>query len=166
MLLRLCAVAAACRDATDPAAEVASTFSGEWAGKPWAGRAEALLVRGGAAGDTLYVFGVWPADGVMVQQVVRVRVAPFVGAGSYALAAGAAEVTDLVGGDAVSASYVGPGRSAAALEVRAYGGVGAEVAGVARFEAQPARTLAPYGAVARFEGTFRATVRTPPSPSR
>src|SRR5438105_4743645 len=89
-------ICAACRDTAAPT-EQPATFTGHWAGKPWAGQASALVARGGAAGDTLYVFGTQGRAGQgYTDQYVRVR-ALVTAPGTYALSANAAEVVDLLG---------------------------------------------------------------------
>jgi len=156
--LGLVTAAAACRDSAAPTEQMA-TFTGRWAGQPWAGDGSASIARGGAAGDTLYVFGVHRTDGWRdPDQYVRVR-AVVSAPGTYALSADAAEVMDLVGGDLVTSVYAGSRPGAGTLYITTYDGLGGVVEGTFSFEAQPDRTSAPYGSLARFEdGWFRVTI--------
>lgn len=153
--------AAACQDSTVPIEQVA-TFTGRWAGQPFAGEASAFVASGGADGDTLYVFGAHRRDGQRdIDQTVRVR-ALVSAPGTYALRADAVQVLDFVGGDGVTSTYSGSGPVAGTLYVTTYGGPGGVVEGTLSFEAQPDRSRAPYGPLARFEdGWFRATVQRP-----
>ena len=158
------ALVAACRQPTEQQpGERTPTFTGRWAGQPWSGDAEAHLVRGGPAGDTLYVFGLRRPRGADSElgQSIRLRVV-IGGPGVYPLAAEAVEVWDTVGGDVRTSTYVGLGPDAGVLHVDAYGGAGSAVEGTVHFEARSASPLAPYGPEPRFEdGRFRATVRPP-----
>jgi hypothetical protein len=117
-------------------------------------------VSGGAAGDTLYVFGAHGKAGQpYTDQYVRVR-ALVSAPGTYALSANAAEVVDLLGGDVMTSIYTGSRPGAGTLFIVAYGGPGGIVEGTLSFEAQPDRTSARYGPQARFEdGWFRATIQ-------
>jgi len=150
---------AGCKDTAAPT-EQDATFTGRWAGQPWAGEASALIVSGSATGDTLYVFGAHRTLGQRdADQYVRVRAlvnAP----GTYSLGANAAEVVDLVGGDVMTSIYAGSRPAAGTLDITTYGGPGGVVEGTLSFEAQPDRTSPRYGSQARFEdGWFRATIQ-------
>jgi hypothetical protein len=148
---------AACNDGTGPADASAATFTGRWAGRAWGASASAVLVRGGAAGDTLYVLGSWPTNPYPVQSL-RIRLAPFRGAGTYPVAGDDVEMTDLVGGDAASSTYVGARPAAGAVVVGAYA-EGRVVQGTVSFRAVSSYGNAPYGASPEFEdGRFSAEV--------
>lgn len=142
-------------------AEQGPSFRATWAGSRWEGDASAMLIAGGAAGDTLYVLGTNPVNaGQLPISAVRVRVV-FRGAGTYTLGPGAAEVIHLLGGDVVTAQYTtsssaGPGT----LTVRDYRG--GWVSGSVVFDAAATRQSAPYGSTARFDGEFRARVEQRP----
>jgi hypothetical protein len=152
------ATLAACDDGTEPTlASSDATFTGRWAGRAWAATGRATLVRGGAAGDTLHLGGSWPSSPYPVQSL-RIRLAPFRGAGTYSLVGNAVEMTDLVGGDAASSTYIGAEPTAGAVVIEAYteGGV---VRGTVSFRAVPSYGLRPYGASPTFEdGRFSAAV--------
>ena len=157
---------AACSDGTGPVDTSAATFTGRWAGRAWGASASAVLVRGGAAGDTLYIRGSWPTNPYPVQSL-RIRLAPFRGAGTYPLAGDDVEMTDLVGGDAASSTYVGARPAAGAVVVGAYA-EGRVVQGTVGFRAVSSYGNAPYGASPAFEdGRFSAEVLvyTPPGRS-
>ena len=156
--LAACSACSACSDSTAPIDASEATFTGRWAGRAWAAPARAVLVRGGAAGDTLYLGASWPSGPVPVQSL-RIRLAPFRGAGTYPLAGADVEMMDLVGGDATSSSYIGARPTAGAVVIGAYaeGGV---VQGTVSFRAVPDYGLTPYGTSPEFEdGRFRAEVR-------
>jgi hypothetical protein len=148
---------AACSDATGPVDASAATFTGRWAGRAWGASASAVFVRGGTAGDTLHLHGSWPTHPFPVQSL-RIRVAPFRGAGTYPLAGDDVEMTDLVGGDAASSSYIGARPTAGVVVIDAYAERGV-VQGTVAFRAVPSHGLTPYGASPEFEdGRFRAQV--------
>ena len=158
---------AACSDGTDPIDDAsAATFTGRWAGRPWAATGRATLVRGGAAGDTLYLGGSWPSSPYPVQSL-RIRLAPFRGAGTYPIAGDDVEMTDLVGGDAASSTYIGVRPTAGVVVVGAYA-EGRVVQGTVGFRAVSSYGNAPHGASPAFEdGRFTAEVfvHTPPGRS-
>jgi hypothetical protein len=148
---------AACSDAAGPSAPEA-TFTGRWAGRPWAARAHATLILGGTAGDTLYLGGSWP-DGLVPVQSLRIRLAPFRGPGLYALGGDAVEMMDLVGGDAVSSTYVGARPLAGVVEIVRFAPEGL-VEGTVSFRAVPGYGRGQYGTSPEFEdGRFQAGVR-------
>ena len=158
LALTTLAACSACSDSTAPIGASEATFTGRWAGRAWAAPARAVLVRGGAAGDTLYLGGSWPSRPFPVQSL-RIRLAPFRGAGTYPLAGADVEMTDLVGGDAASSTYVGARPAAGVVVIGAYaeGGV---VQGTVSFLAVPDYGFTPYGPSPEFEdGRFRAEVR-------
>lgn len=135
-------------------------FDAVWAGKPWEGDASAAVIPGGAAGDTLYLFGTTPRNaGQMPAAYVRVRV-PLPAAGERALARGDAELVYLVGGDVSTAAYVNDRADPGILSIREYGD--GWVSGVVVFDAGAAMEHRPVGGGARFEGNFRARVRSRP----
>ncbi|CAN5146272.1 hypothetical protein BH24GEM2_BH24GEM2_12020 [soil metagenome] len=142
-------------------AEQGPSFRATWAGSRWEGDASAMLIAGGAAGDTLYVLGTNPVyAGQLPISAVRVRVV-FRGAGTYTLGPGAAEVIHLLGGDVVTAQYTtSSSAGAGTLTVREYGA--GWVSGSVVFDAAATRQSAPYGSSARFDGEFRARVEKRP----
>jgi hypothetical protein len=146
---------AACSDGVAPGDN--ATFSGVWASRPWRGSGSAFLVSGGTAGDTLYILGRTPPDaGQPATQSIRLRVAPYRGAGAYQLAPDAVEVMDLVGGDVIATLYVGRGPVAGTLDVVRAEGVGQEIVGLVRFTAEHSYGDATYGPSASFEsGQYR-----------
>jgi hypothetical protein len=123
-----------CQRATEPVVTPAQTFTGRWIGQSWEGEASATLFLGGAAGDTLYVFGVQRVP----EEWVRLRVV-FRGVGTYALGPDDVVLETLVGGDVVVASYPGIGPTAGTIEVTSYG-PGGLVEGTFTFDARMART--------------------------
>lgn len=140
-------------------AEEVPSFRATWAGNRWEGDASAMLIAGGATGDTLYVLGTNPVNaGQLPISAVRVRVV-FRGAGTYTLGPGAAEVIHLLGGDVITAQYAtsSSAGTSGTLTVREYG-VG-RVSGSVVFDAVATRQSAPYGSTARFDGEFRARVQ-------
>jgi hypothetical protein len=155
-------LAAACQGTTE-AEERAATFTGWWAGEPWAGSASAVVARGGTAGDTLHLHGSSPArPGAMREQWLWISIAPFHGVGTYALSPAAVRFMDIDGGDVIGSTYGGRGPVAGTLEVIAYDG-DSTIAGTVRFETEaPPRGRAPYGPRASFEnGVFHAPLATP-----
>lgn len=157
-------VLAACSDAAGPSAPAAN-FTGRWAGRPWAAQAHATLILGGAAGDTLYIGGSWPAGPVPAQSL-RIRLAPFRGPGTYAVGGDAVEMMDLVGGDAVSSTYVGARPLAGVVEIVGFA-PGGSVQGTVSFRAVPGYGRGQYGDSPRFEdGRFQADVRVHQWPPR
>ena len=160
LLLAIATAAAACVDSTEPINRTAS-FTGQWAGQPWAGDAYATIVMRGAGTDTLYVTGVSPVNaGPMPAEVISLRV-PFHGAGSYALDASAVDVRELLGGDVITASYAGSGTPAGTLEITSYGGPGGTIEGRVSFVVRSSGEFASRGTgPIQFEdGHFRAQVR-------
>jgi hypothetical protein len=149
------AIAAGCSDGNGPERDLVLT--GSWAGAPWVGRAEALLV-GGAAVDTLYLFGTRSSDTDVPQETIRVLV-PFTGSGSYSLESHAVAFTVLIGGDAVSAEYGGQSPTAGTVEVDTYDATTGLIDGRLVFDAEAMTDVQPYGPSARFAGgQFRARV--------
>lgn len=146
-----------CSDSTGPDAE-AGSIEATWAGQPWSGDAWAVMTLG----DTLYVGGATPRGaGPVAAGGMRARVV-FHGPDRYTLGAGDAGVDYLVGGDVLTARYVTPRANAGTLEVTEYGD--GWIAGRVSFDAEavPGYSSTPVGAAARFQGTFRAQVRTLP----
>ena len=149
---------AACSDAAGPSAPQA-TFTGRWAGRPWAANAHATLVLGGTASDTLHLGGAWPAGAPYPAQSLHIRLAPFRGPGTYVLGGDAVEMMDLVGGDAVSSTYVGARPLAGVVEIVRFA-PGGLVEGTVSFRAVPGYGLGQYGTSPEFEdGRFQADVR-------
>ncbi len=138
----------------DPAAP-AVTFSGTLAGQPFAATASAVLVRGaaGGGGDTLYVYATGPSRRIDRQVSVRLRLAPFTGAGRYPLGAGDAALYEVVGGDAFSVGYASGETGAGVAVVERYDGPGGPVAGTVEF------TAASAAATVDQPGMFGRTVR-------
>ena len=147
------AIAVGCADGDEP--EGAFVLTGSWAGAPWAGRAEALLVEG-AAVDTLYLIGTRSSDTDVPEETIRVLV-PFTGRGSYSLEPNAVAFTVLLGGDAVSAEYSGQSPTAGTVEVDTYDATTGLMSGRLVFDAEAVTDVQPYGPSARFaSGQFRA----------
>jgi hypothetical protein len=149
------AFAAGCSDDNEPEGEFVLT--GSWAGAPWVGKSEALLVGRGAV-DTLYLFGTRSSDTDVPEETIRVLV-PFTGRGSYSLDRNAVAFTVLLGGDAVSAEYSGQSPTAGTVEVDTYDATTGLVSGSLAFDAEAVTNFQPYGPSARFGGgRFRARV--------
>jgi hypothetical protein len=155
----------ACHDGAAPTPEARATFTGRWAGRAWEGDAWAVLVPGGAAGDTLYIGGTRPVNaGQAPVESVRLRIVP-PGVGTQSLGADDATLLELVGGDVISATYRTVSSGDGSVTLTSYGGVGAAVEGTVAFEAQTESRFASYGTRARFErGHFRAVVTHTPKP--
>jgi hypothetical protein len=147
--------ALSCRSSTEPTP--AATFTGQWQGRDWKGDTRALIVAGGAAGDTLYVNStqrVQTGDGVY-EEWLSIKL-PFHGAGAYVLDSASVVVRVIIGGDGIAASYYGISANAGVLDITTYGGRGGTIDGTVRFDA---RGGADKAAIRRFEnGHFRATV--------
>jgi len=153
---------AGCTDSTTPIDEF-PTFYGTWAGATWSGDAAAYLARGGAAGDTLYVYGINPGYGV--QTAKESITAKFVvhGAGTYLLGPGDANLRELVGGDVVAATYATTSTSVGRIQISAYGGVNGLVEGKIEFDAETTSPYGSYGSKASLrDAFFSAVVRTVP----
>lgn len=155
----------ACSDSNGPLPAEA-TFTGRWAGRPWVGSANATLVEGGEAGDTLYILGTTPVNaGHMPLESIRIRVL-FRGVGTYVLGRGTtdwAELVELTGGDVVHATYTVGDASSGTLHITSWGGPGGEVAGRVDFVARSDSPYRSYDAVEFFQdGQFRATIDTYP----
>jgi hypothetical protein len=157
---------AACNAGAGPAVDASSaTFTGRWAGATWVATANAVLIPGGAAGDTLYLGGSWPAGAPYPGQSLRLRLAPFRGAGSYPLASDAVELVELVGGDAVTSAYVGARPIAGVVEVASH--ANGLVQGTLAFRAVHQYGGTPFGTAPTFEdGRFRAAVHVHVPPAR
>ena len=153
----------ACRDGTSSPSELTPTFTGQWAGQPWAGEASAILVSGGAAGDTLYVFGEHRPPGQdWTDQYFRIR-AVVDGPGTFVLGANDAEFAHLLGGDVRTSTYSGSRPDEGTLTITTYEGPGGIVEGRVAFGAESTDSHAPYGPHARLEnGWFRANLRLLP----
>lgn len=142
-----------------------ATFTGRWAGRPWAGEGSATIVEGGDAGDTLHVFASRPVNaGSMPLESIRIRVL-FNGAGSYQLGsggAGSAQLLELTGGDVVSAVYSTTAADAGTLTITSYDAAGGTIEGHVAFVAASSSEYRSYGATAAFEdGAFSARIFTP-----
>lgn len=144
--------AAACGDTLGPGEDPG--FRAVWAGKSWRGDASASVWK-----DSLYVVGATPPNaGSLPAAYVWIRV-PTQGPGDYPLGPGDAEMVYLTGGDVRTAAYAVTRANAGTLTLREE--AGGRVAGTVRFEASAVMERAPVGPTARFEGSFRATVRRP-----
>jgi hypothetical protein len=165
LVSRFCCIAVAligigaCTDSTEPVDEFPSFF-GTWAGKEWSGDASAMLVPGGAAGDTLYVGAATPVNAG--QSAKETIMAKFVihGTGTYLLGPGAARLDELVGGDVLAASYSTTATSVGRIEITKYDGVNGLVSGKIQFDAETSSPYGSYGSKARLEnGFFYAVVK-------
>ena len=152
----------ACGDDSNSPGELTPTFTGLWAGQPWAGQASALLIPGGGAGDTLYVFGAHRVPGQdWTDQYLRIR-AVVQAPGTYELGADDAGFEHLLGGDVITAAYAGSRPDKGILNITMYEGPGGIVEGTVTFGAESTSRYAPYGPHVRFEdGWFRATIPLP-----
>ena len=155
----------ACSDSTEPFPAEA-TFTGHWAGRPWAGQAFTVLVEGGDAGDTLYVGGTRPINArSMPIESIRIRVL-FRGAGTYQLGSGGtgrAELEEYTGGDVVHAVYATSMPNAGTLVITSSGGPGGPIEGRVSFVGVSDSPYGSYGTTAFFaNGQFRATLDTYP----
>jgi hypothetical protein len=153
---------AACTDSVDPVGEFPS-FYGTWAGKTWVGEANAVLIRGGTAGDTLFVGGLTPANGGQYAKETITAKIVIDGTGTYLLGPGAGRFDELVGGDVVAASYITTSNSVGRVTITSYGGVNGLVEGTIQFEAETTSPYGSYGSKARLENAFfTAVVKTVP----
>jgi len=144
-----------CSDGTGPDAQ-SQGMEATWAGQRWSGDAYATLVQG----DTLYLGAATPRNaGSVAQGSMRTRVV-FHGPDTYPLGAGDAVLEYLVGGDALTGSYVSSRANAGTLQVTEYGN--GWIAGRVSFEATSTYGSAPVGQSAHFQGSFRAQVRSWP----
>ncbi len=151
---------AGCTDSTEPVDEFPSFF-GTWAGKDWSGDASAILVPGGAAGDTLFIGAAAPVNAH--QSAKETIVAKFVihGAGTYLLGPGAARLDELIGGDVLAASYSTTATSVGRIEITKYDGVNGLVSGKIQFDAETSSPYGSYGSKASLENAFFYAVVKP-----
>ncbi|MFN2397858.1 MAG: hypothetical protein ABR543_04340 [Gemmatimonadaceae bacterium] len=134
-------------------------MTGVWEGQTWLGAASAFLIDGGAAVDTLFVFGSRPIGGN--DEAVQLRIILH-GPGPYDLDAGDARLDELIGGDVVSASYQTAQPGAGHVILSSFSGGGEIVEGTFRFEARTTSPYGSYGTTGRFEeGQFSAKVQVP-----
>jgi hypothetical protein len=151
-------MALSCGSSTEPGLQV-PTFTGEWQGRHWEGRASAFLVTHGGTADTLYLWGGYPVDTMYVtQELVRARVA-FHGVGTYVLDGSAVGFQELIGGDVLGAEYEGTSTGAGILEITSYGGPNGVIEGTLTFDAFRVGSFT--RPLIRFaNGRFRASVKT------
>ena len=127
------------------------------------GDASATLVRGGVAGDTLYIgasspvkSGQTPKEDIIARVVIH-------GTGTYLLGPGDARLDELVGGDIVAASYTTTAKSVGRVTITSYHGVNGLVEGTIEFDAETSSPYGSYGSKARLEDAFfSAVVRSVP----
>lgn len=151
-----------CTDSISPIDEF-PTFYGSWAGGTWVGDAHALLVPGGASGDTLYIEGSNPVHaGSNPVEIIRARILIH-GIGTYLLGPGDASLEEIVGGDVVAAKYVTTSTSVGRVEITSYGGPNGLVEGKISFDAETTSPYGSYGSKASLrDAFFSAVVKTVP----
>lgn len=161
MFVAVAAVAlTACTDSAGPVKEF-PTFYGNWAGKTWVGDAHAILIRGGANGDTLYISGSSAANGGPLAKEEIIAKVVIHGTGTYLLGPGDARLDELVGGDVVAATYSTTSTSVGRVTITSYGGANGMVVGKIEFDAETTSPYGSYGEKASLrDAFFSAVVRT------
>jgi hypothetical protein len=154
LLLAALATVAGCSE-TSPLLPAPEGIVATWDGDSF--RGPAVVYQDGPRLELL----AYTEDGQTLSRGVRIQITDYAGPGTYALNAGAAQVTYVVGGDQISARY---GTTVAGAGTLVVTGVEADgrLAGHVAFDADalPSASL-PAGNRARFEGMFLAPVQTP-----
>ena len=145
-------VSAACGDAAGPVDEE-GTFTATWAGNSWNGTGGAYI-----SGNVLHIWGTKGPNKFLPLETVSAEITS-PAAGTFALEAGKASFSELIGGDVLGSAYRTTSQAGGSVTITRYDGVGGIVEGSISFDAELTYGTGSYGQSNRLQnGQFSVPV--------